>query len=118
MKTLKDYFNLQKKVYDYFGYAEDWRVIPLEDATDAYWHLTGEGSGDSVCFSPKKEFDDEGCLYMNRVYTQRFLPKWVYRGEDYTMVCVDTHVDGNKFLQVFDNSKEVKELPEIAKQYL
>ncbi len=33
----------------------------------------------------------------------------VYRGQDYTMISVDTHVDGNKFLQIFDNKKEVKE---------
>lgn len=23
--------------------------------------------------------------------------------------CVDTHTDGNKFLQIFDNSKEIRE---------
>lgn len=48
-------------------------------------------------------------MYSNEIYTQRFLPKWVYRGKDYTMICVDTHTDGNKFLQIFDNSKEIRE---------
>lgn len=51
---------------------------------------------------------EEGDYYEHEIYTQRFLPKWVYRGEDYTMICVDTRVDGNKFLQVFDNKKEIK----------
>ena len=108
MKQLKEYFKLQKEIYDYFGYKEDWVVIPIEDATDYFWHLTGEGHGDEVWFGE----DKEGALspmYSNEIYTQRFLPKWVYRGKDYTMICVDTHTDGNKFLQIFDNSKEIRE---------
>jgi hypothetical protein len=49
--------------------------------------------------------------YAAEIYTQRFLPKWVYRGAEYTMVCVDTRTDGNKFLMVFDNKKEIKIVP-------
>jgi hypothetical protein len=49
---------------------------------------------------------EDGDYYENEIYTQRHLPKWVYRGADYTMVVVDTHTDGNKFLQVFANANE------------
>jgi len=108
MKQLDEYFKLQKEIYDYFGYKEDWVVIPIEDATDYYWYLTGEGSGDEVWFGEDKE-SALSPMYSNEIYTQRFLPKWVYRGKDYTMICVDTHTDCNKFLQIFDNTKEVKD---------
>ena len=51
---------------------------------------------------------EAGEYYSASIYTQRFLRKWVYRGKDFTLVCMDTHTDGNKFLGVFDNSKEIK----------
>lgn len=111
MHLLNKYFELQKQIYDHFGYVEDWVVIPIDDARDFYWSLTGEGYGDVVSFAVKKEnvfhgTDDDG--YEVDIYTQRFLSKWVYRADDYTMICVDTHTDGNKFLRVFDNKKELK----------
>ena len=114
MKLLDEYFKIQQQIYDYFGYVEDWKVIPIEDAREYYWILNGEGSGGTVGFA-KNEDNLKlkmGQYYENTIYTQRFLPKWVYRGEDFTMICVDTHVDGNKFLQIFDNSKEVPERTE------
>lgn len=112
MKPLKDYFVLQQQIYDYFGYTEDWVTIPLDDDTDFYWTLYqgADGSG-SVRYANSKELladEAAGEFYEDEIYTQRFLPKWVYRAEDYTMICVDTHTDGNKYLRIFDNSKEVK----------
>jgi hypothetical protein len=107
MELLKEYFRLQKEIYQYFGYVEDWVVIPLEDATKYNWYFDGR----LVHFSEKPftvELVSEGKeMYQNELYTQRFLPKWVYEGPEYTMICVDTHTDGNKFLQVFDNSKKL-----------
>ena len=111
MKLLNDYQDIRQQVFNYFGYVEDWVVIPLDDATMYYWRLTGEGHGDEVQFADTVEElkNEEGNYYVNEIYTQRFLPKWVYRGAEYTMVVVDTHTDGNKFLQIFDNTKEVVE---------
>ena len=111
MKLLDNYFKLQKEIYDYFGYVEDWVVIPLEDNTEFYWYLTGEDYGHSVVYGHSKEqLMDVGSLnfYSATIYTQRFLPKWVYRGEEYTMVCADTHTDGNKFLMIFSNNLEIE----------
>lgn len=103
MELLKQYFELQNKIYEYFGYVEDWVVIPLEDSTEYYW-IT---DGDSVRFAETKEkLSSDGNYYENIIYKQRFLKKWVYRGEKYTMICVDTRTDGNKFLQIFDNKME------------
>ena len=107
MSKITDYFKLRQDVFDYFGYVEDWVALPLEDSTQYVWKLTE----DEVYFADTKEkLDDEnaGDYYSNDIYTQRFLPKWVYRADDYTMVVVDTHTDGNKFLQIFDNTKEQK----------
>lgn len=108
MKLLTDYFDLQKKIYDHFGYAEDWVVIPMDDAREMFWILQqGEDGKGFVRFAETEEklFSD-GDYYENEIYRQRFLPQWVYPADDCTMICVDTHTDGNRFLQVFDNSKK------------
>ena len=113
--TLKAYFDQQKQIYDYFGYKEDWVVIPIENRTDDYWMLIGDGdkARDKYVHSPEplteKSVEAGDNIYSGHIYCQRFLPKWVYRGEDYTMICGDTRTDGNKFLMIFDNKKECKE---------
>lgn len=116
MKLLTDYMNLQRQIYDYFGYVEDWVVIPLVDHTEFPWALTGEGSGDVVRYAETvrqlEDKDGRGDYCECPIYTQRFLPKWVYKGADYTMVVMDTQVDGNKFLAVFDNAKKLTWGPE------
>ncbi len=107
MKLFDDYLDAKKQVFEYFGYAEDWAVIPLDDSREFYWYLDGEGPG-TLCYA-KTETElknQNGDYYESEIYTQRFLPKWVYRGADYTLVCVDTHVDGNKFLTVLSNNLE------------
>lgn len=119
-EQLDQYFELTTAVHEAFGYTEDWVVIPLDDEREVYWHLSGEGYGDSVTWSDTPEnlrrylglIDgdepaDENRIWSCQIYTQRFLPKWVYRAEDFTMVCVDTQTDGNKFLMVFSNAREV-----------
>ncbi len=111
MKLLQDYFALQQQIYDYFGYREDWRIFPLVDDTHMYWY---EGD-DKVIFSEKpltKELLEAGQHYENEIYTYCHLQQYVYRGQEFTLVLADTYTDGNIILQVFDNAKEVKELPE------
>ena len=106
MKTLDDYFELQRQIFEHLGYTQDWRVLPLDDARECYWRLDGEGPG-VVRFSEMEEkLNSDGDYYENEIYTQWHLPKWVYRAADYTLVVVDTHTDGNKLLQVFDNAME------------
>lgn len=107
MQLLNDYFKIQKQLYEYFGYEEKWKVFPLDDSTQYYWMLDGEGPGKVHFADTITELAQQtGNYYENVIYTQRHLKKWVYRGKDYTMVVVDTQTDGNKFLQIFDNSKE------------
>lgn len=103
MKLLDEYFELQKEIYKYFGYVEDWVVIPMDDSRQYYWYLSDDNQ---VHFADtEKELkNQDGNYYINEVYRQRFLPKWIYEADEYTMICVDTHTDGNKFLQIFSNS--------------
>jgi len=113
MKQLDKFNNIKQEIFDYFGYVEDWVKIPIDDAREYYWQLNeNEHGGGEVTFAEKiEEMNEEtetGDYYVNEIYTQRFLKKWVYRGKDFTMICVDTHTDGNKFLQIFDNSKEIE----------
>ena len=108
MELLDEYLELQDKIFDYFGYVEDWCIYPLSDSRDFYWFLTGEGYGDSVCFAETEEelINQTGNYYEDGIYTQRFIPKWVHRGAEYTLILVDTYTDGNKLLSVFTNSME------------
>jgi hypothetical protein len=112
MKLLEDYFRLQKEIYDYFVYVEDWKVIPLADATDRYWHV--DETAQVVTCAPEpltKELFDSGRDWVQYyIYTQRFLPKFVYRGEGYTMISTDTGSDLNYLLYVFENGKEQQTL--------
>ena len=111
MKLLDDYFALRDQVFEYFGYVEVWRVLPLDDSRQFYWRLDGEGPG-MVRFAETEsalsadDEDDDQEYYEVEIYTQRHLPKWVYRGAEYTMIVVDTHTDGNQLLQIFANAKE------------
>lgn len=111
MKLLDDYLKLRQQVFDYFGYVEDWRVLPLDDSREYFWFLTSERHGGEVHFAKTEQelAEQSGNYYVNEVYTQRHLPKWVYRGKDYTLVVVDTHTDGNQFLQIFSNLNERKQ---------
>ena len=102
---LTDYFELEKKIYEYFGYVEEYEVIPLDDVTDSVWYLDDDAA--EVIYADNLEgFATDG-YYMAVIYSQRY----VYRRKDYTMIAVDTQCDGNKFLMVFDNKKELKDHP-------
>jgi hypothetical protein len=110
MELLDRHKSLTDEIHAYFGYVEDWCVIPLEDSRDCFWRLDGEGPG-TVRFADTEEVleDEKAEEYCEEeIYTQRYLPKWVYRGAEFTMVVVDTHVDGNKFLRIFTNANERK----------
>jgi hypothetical protein len=81
-----------------------------------YWMIIGDdptGLGGHVVYSAV-EFTYESIVsgkvvYHGPIYTQRFLPRWIYRGEECTMISVDTQCDGNKYLMIFSNEKECTE---------
>jgi len=109
-RLLMSYMACKEAIHKFFGYEPNWREIPISDDTQYWWWLSRDGTrGGSVYFGKGevREAIKGGQYYSNEIYTQRHLSKWVYRAESHTMVCVDTRTDGNVFLSIFDNEKEV-----------
>jgi hypothetical protein len=124
--VIDEFFVLRQMIFDHVGYVEDWRVFPLDDSREMFWTVD-EKEHEYVKYSPDRkalvywleEHDDEygqygRRLYSNVIYTQRHLPKWVYRGKDIVLVVADTQTDGNRNLQLFRVDHEVR-LSEIKK---
>lgn len=106
MKVLDEYFKLQQEIYNYFGFVEDWTVFPLDDRREYDWDIIND---EEILYGKKDDIiNNTGNYYSDEIYKQRFYDKWVYRGEEYTMIMVDTHTDGNRFLAIYDNLKEIK----------
>jgi hypothetical protein len=93
-KLLEQHSKSLCEIHSYFGYEPEWRVYPIDDMTDVMWKISG---------TVVKFMDGKGIEYEMSTYGTN--P--IYKGAEYTMICVDTQTDGNKFLSIFDNSKEV-----------
>lgn len=104
---LLEYFAAKQKIHDAFGYRADWREIPLDDMTDVFWWLGPDEVYWNDTQPSREDVENNAGEYSAEIYTQRFLPRWVYPAETHTMVSADTHCDGNKFLMIFDNSRYV-----------
>lgn len=108
-------FHAENELHKYFGYVQDWKVIPLDDQRGRHWMICGPEDDNStkIAWSPKEftkaSIEKGDKLYSGTIYTQRFLPKWVYHGKDYTMISVDTHSDGNQLLMIFENRLQCKD---------
>lgn len=108
MELLDRYMALQNEIFDYFGYVEDWRVLPLDDERKCFWTLIESGRGEGVVrFAGTEEELLDGAYFEDEVYTQRHLDRWIYRGAEYTMIALDTNT-GNQLLRVFTNANERK----------
>jgi len=126
---IKQYLDAKQAIYDHVGFKEDYVVYPIEDRTDMYWRInseyaswmreiheaqTGEKlesrTSQGVSFHETREaiVDNTGDQYEYEIYTQRLYNKWIYRGEKYTMIICDSHIDGMKYLSIFENEKEIR----------
>lgn len=122
-QAIDTFFTMRAEIFAHVGYVEDWRVLPLDDSREMFWNVD-PAECQTLRFSASREaieywvaqlklgHDDYGEygmeVYQDVIYTQRHLPKWVYRGELLTMVVADTQTDGNKYLKIFANDREVK----------
>lgn len=98
---------VRQEIFRYFGYLESWTVYPFNDATNYFWYLNETETRVTFATNHGRLLDeDRGEYYVNEVMQKRNIPS-VYVGAEYTMILVDTHCDGNKFLQIFDNRKRV-----------
>ena len=103
MKLLDGYFKMQKEIYDYFGYEEDWMEMPLVNHSNYHWKLTYG----KVLFGENREVigSKRGGYWSSDRWSERQAPK-VYKTKEYTMVCVEDPY-GNRKLLIFDNEKEI-----------
>lgn len=109
MKLLDNYNEVLDELYNYFGFEEDWTVYPIDDRRKYWWELD---SSEVRFYDSKEAYEqqDDGHTYADEILNHRFYPKAVYEGLEFTMIMVDTHTDGNKFLAIYDNSKQVNKL--------
>jgi len=110
MSIIDDFNKAKQAIYDHVGFVEDYIVYSIEDRTEMYWQLVDDCLfGDGIKFAEIMEkLNSKDYYYVNEIYEQRLYDKHIYRGKQYTMIFVDTHVDGNKFFAIYDNDKEVK----------
>lgn len=103
---LKKYEEARQQLYDHVGFVEDWVVCPIELMGGYHWKLKES----KVVYHDDPELvrSENGDHYEDDIYTQRFYSKWVYRGEDLTLIFCDPHVDGVQWFRVFENNLEIK----------
>jgi hypothetical protein len=94
------------ELFTYFGYKENWRVLPIQDSTEFFWSVSLVNRLVKFAETEKELEDETGKYYESEIYRQRHLKQWVYRGKDYTMILTDPKVDSNQFLEIFSNEKE------------
>ena len=111
MQLLDNYIALEKQIHEYFGYEDNWRELPLDDCRNYYWNVD-EAFGVRYADSVQELETEIGNCYSGEFYFAGRTKIPVYRKDDYTMIAIDTGCDGNVMLMIFDNSKEIKELPE------
>ena len=107
MEIIKNYNNALQAIYDHVGFVEDWVVCPIDDQTDMYWCIDGDFCRFASTEEDVRDEEDEGGYYEDSIYKQRFYDKYVYEGEEFTMVFCDTHTDNMKWFRIFDNEKRI-----------
>jgi len=107
-ETLNGYFNLRREIQDYFGYKEDWEVLPLSDEREMYWMLV-EDKTPFIVYSTEPlttdTINDIG-ICIQFVYGHYKTRRTAYRRDDLVAVPLGPDIDGNKFLMIFDAAKE------------
>jgi len=104
MKLITNFNEAKKAIYEHVGFVEDWTICPIDDCTDQYWDVD-----EDICIyaDSKEQFESDGDYYQDDIYKQRFYKKWIYEGEDFTMVFCNPGVDGTKWFRIFDNNKRM-----------
>lgn len=105
MKIMDDVNRAIKSLYDHVGFVEDWVLCPIDDCTEMYWDVNEH----QVKYAKSKEdFESDGDYFQDSIFKQRHYSKWVYEGNNLTMVMCDPHIDGVKWFRVFNNQKRIK----------
>ena len=105
MKIIEKFNSAKQEIYDHVGFIEDWVIYPIDDRTCMYYQIL---NGEVKYAETLEKFNSDGNYYIDEIYTQRFYKKHIYRGDELTLIFVDTHTDGNKFFAIYNNLKELK----------
>lgn len=105
MQLLDNYLDLEKQIYEYFGFTETWQVLPIQDCRKYYWRINYSRDGVDFADSEKELAEETGNYYKNSFFYSPGEDMPVYPGKGYALIMVDTHTDGNKFMSIFDKSK-------------
>jgi hypothetical protein len=107
MQLLDTYNETLKAIYDYFGFQEDWAVYPIDDRRQYFWEIDAT---EVTFYDSLEAFENEDGMhtYSDEILRHRFYPKAVFEGAEYTLIMVDTHTDGNRFLAIYDNAKKLR----------
>lgn len=106
MTLIENYNKALQELYNHVGFIPDWVICPIDDCTQMYWSTDGKTVKFAETIENYNDFYEKG--YQDDIYTQRFYRKHIYRGQDFTMIFCDPHVDGMKYFRIFDNKKEQK----------
>lgn len=112
-RLLMSYFACKKAIHEFFDFRGGWREIPISDETEYWWYIDECPDGSGTVHYGAGDVDGDQAYYAAEIYTTRHLEKYVYRTDTHTAVAVDTNTDGNVFLYIFDNAKEVTD-PELV----
>lgn len=127
------HFDTWGKIHEYFGFAESWRVLPLDDMREWFWSQRDERivwaetstalrygmwndgtlDEDDLTDTERKTFprysesSQAPSYYSGSLYSYHHQNDHVCRRPDLTLVLVDTHTDGNVLAMIFDSTKEL-----------
>lgn len=102
MKLLDDYFDLKRQIYEFFGYEDGWRSLPLDAELESFWGLNCRYG---VRWADSEEELQRQDYYGGEIYAPSG-STGIWPKDEYTLMAVDTNCDGNIFLIVFSNSKK------------
>ena len=109
MSTIPELLTKHEQIYDevftYFGYKGNWRELLIADKTDVFWYISENAEEVRYSYQPLIPEDRHNTDYS--AYIMQNLCYNICRGNDYTMIAIDTECDGNCFLAIFDNTKEL-----------
>jgi len=110
MNIAEKFFNAQKELFEHVGFTPDWVEYAIDDYREHLWELNvdSKGHGEVKFAETLEKMNSDGEYYKDEIYTQRFYDKWVYEGEDVTMIFCHPGVDGINWFKIFDNKKRIK----------
>ena len=105
MNVAQEFFKAQEALFEHVGFIPDWVEYAIDNCLDKIWSC----DGDTVKYAYTVEkFNSDGDYYENEVYTQRFYKKWIYEGEEVTMIFCNPGTDGVQWFRIFNNELRIK----------